>query len=80
MCIQTSLTFFHLFTFQQDGALDENGFPVQLTAKTVEKTKRPAEGSPENVPSRKRAAFGDITNVRKISRVFKCIQKEKLPV
>lgn len=34
-----------------------------MTLKAVEQGKRSAEGSPDNVPSRKRAAFGDITNV-----------------
>lgn len=34
-----------------------------MTLKTIEQGKRSAEGSPDNVPSRKRAAFGDITNV-----------------
>lgn len=33
-----------------------------MTLKAVEQGKRSAEGSPDNVPSRKRAAFGDITN------------------
>lgn len=42
--------------------MDENGVPAQMTLKAVEQGKRSAEGSPENVPSRKRAAFGDITN------------------
>lgn len=43
--------------------MDENGVPAQMTLKAVEQGKRSAEGSPDNVPSRKRAAFGDITNV-----------------
>lgn len=46
----------------KDNALDENGVPAQMTLKAVEQGKRSAEGSPDNVPSRKRAAFGDITN------------------
>jgi len=46
----------------KDNASDENGVPAQITFKTVEQGKRSAEGSPDNVPSRKRAAFGDITN------------------
>lgn len=49
--------------YKQDNASDENGVPAQMTLKAVEQGKRSAEGSPENVPSRKRAAFGDITNV-----------------
>ncbi|XP_066025304.1 G2/mitotic-specific cyclin-B3-like isoform X3 [Pocillopora verrucosa] len=47
---------------KQDCSLGENDLPAHLKEKAAEKTKRPADGSPENVPSRKRAAFGDITN------------------
>lgn len=47
---------------KQDCSLGENELPAHLKEKAAEKTKRPADGSPENVPSRKRAAFGDITN------------------
>lgn len=36
---------------------------MQIAVKAVEQAKRSAEGSPDNGPSRKRAAFGDITNV-----------------
>lgn len=52
-----------LISYKQDSVLDENGVAVQIT-ETVEQVKRKADGSPDNVPSRKRAAFGDITNVR----------------
>ena len=55
---------------QQDCSLGENELPAHLKEKAAEKTKRPSDGSPENVPSRKRAAFGDITNVRKVSHVL----------
>lgn len=58
---------FCVISFQQDCSLGENELPAHLKEKAAEKTKRPADGSPENVPSRKRAAFGDITNVRKVS-------------
>lgn len=46
----------------KDNASDENGVLVQIAVKTVENAKRSAEGSPDNAPSRKRSAFGDITN------------------
>ena len=49
---------------------NENGVPVQIAVKTVEQAKRSAEGSPENAPSRKRSAFGDITNVRYNLKAF----------
>lgn len=47
---------------KQNRASDENQV-VQIAVKTVEQAKRSAEGSPDNAPSRKRSAFGDITNV-----------------
>ena len=47
---------------KQNRASDENEI-VQIAVKTVEQAKRSAEGSPDNAPSRKRSAFGDITNV-----------------
>ena len=50
-----------LISSKQASGLDENEVLVQITK--AEQVKRSAEGSPENVPSRKRAAFGDITNV-----------------
>ncbi|XP_074633230.1 G2/mitotic-specific cyclin-B3-like isoform X2 [Acropora palmata] len=43
------------------GASDENEV-VQVALKAVEQAKRSAESSPDNAPSRKRSAFGDITN------------------
>ncbi|XP_022806539.1 G2/mitotic-specific cyclin-B3-like isoform X2 [Stylophora pistillata] len=55
-----SISVFH--NKHKDYSLDENKLPTQLNVKASEKTKRPADGSTENVPSRKRAAFGDITN------------------
>lgn len=42
-------------------ASDENEV-VQIALKAVEQAKRSAECSPDNAPSRKRSAFGDITN------------------
>ena len=47
---------------KQNRDSDENQV-VQIAVKTVEQAKRSAEGSPDNAPSRKRSAFGDITNV-----------------
>lgn len=55
-----------MISYKQENASDENGVPVQMTLKTIEQGKRSAEGSPDNVPSRKRAAFGDITNVSEL--------------
>lgn len=43
-----------------------------MTLKTIEQGKRSAEGSPDNVPSRKRAAFGDITNVSEVKKLVLC--------
>ena len=65
-----------VISFQQDCSLGENDLPAHLKEKAAEKTKRPADGSPENVPSRKRAAFGDITNVRKVSHVLERILQD----
>lgn len=50
-------------SFKQRRASDENEV-VQVALKAVEQAKRSAESSPDNAPSRKRSAFGDITNVR----------------
>ena len=47
---------------KQNRDSDENQVG-QIAVKTVEQAKRSAEGSPDNAPSRKRSAFGDITNV-----------------
>jgi len=41
-----------------------------MTLKAVEQGKRSAEGSPDNGPSRKRAAFGDITNVSDLKSYY----------
>ena len=62
----------YVISFQQDCSLGEEEIPAHLKEKAV-KTKRPADGSPENVSPRKRAAFGDITNVRKFSQVLERI-------
>jgi len=57
-----------LISYKQENASDENGVSTQMTLKTVEQGKRSAEDSPDNVPSRKRAAFGDITNVSDLAK------------
>lgn len=56
---------------------NENGVPVQIAVKTVEQAKRSAEGSPENAPSRKRSAFGDITNAALVHQGGKDIKKKQ---
>lgn len=58
----------------KNNASDENE-AVQIAVKTVEKAKRSAESSPDNAPSRKRSAFGDITNANFDPQDGKAVKK-----